>query len=143
MWWSDMKNITQYQVPLTVGSHMYCCPFYALSGNPYLLFQFTHHILTHLLTHAPHTGHIIAGCISSATRATHSSTATTNEFLFSKLACSEQGAAGKFLNEAVKEGMAVIEPRVDLKNVVGKCVRRGGTRDLLLHHRLQHDLLPG
>ena len=38
LWWSDMKNVKQYQVPLTVGTDKNGCPFYALSGNIHILF---------------------------------------------------------------------------------------------------------
>ena len=112
-------------------------------------FSFAHRFRFLTLTHAL-LGLIITGCISRATRAAHSSSSSssssstaTNEFLFSKLACSEIQAAGKFLNETAKQGMAAIESEVDPSKVQAKAFRRGAVWFLLMHPQLQHDLLPG
>lgn len=85
----------------------------------------------------------MSGCISSAARAAHSSTAATNEFFFSKQACGSNEAAGDFLNQLLRDGMVAIEPSVNPKMVVGKTCRRGGVTYLLLHPQLRDDLLPG
>jgi len=112
--WSDMKNVTQYQIPLTVGRDKYCCPFYALSGL------------------------ILVGCLSAPSRS-----GNATGLLFSKLSSHDKDLAGKYLNSAVKEGMQMIAPEIPSEKWQGKCLRRAAVMALLLHQQLQVDLLPG
>ena len=112
LWWSDRKNLKQYIVALCVSAHKYRCAVFALGG------------------------HLIVGGTSAARSAVNAK----GQFIFAKQAQTQDTAAA-YLNNAVKEGMAWEVTPAELPLFVGKSIRRGSVTHLLLHPKLQRDLL--
>lgn len=112
--WSEMKKMSQYKVPLSVGNKKELCPFWSMSGF------------------------YLSGAASGVARGANTSGA---HFMFSKLA-QVPDSAQQFLNIAVKDCIAVAVSASQAPYFSGKSLRRGGVGHLTGALALRHDLLP-